>query len=70
MTERKMSAKLLTILALSALASLSTASASEIEGRWTGAIVFHAAANASNDDNSEFGDFVYNGSWRSVAWAP
>ena len=36
----------------------------------TGAIVFHAAANASNDDNSEFGDFVYNGSWRSVAWAP
>ncbi len=26
----------------------------------SGAVVFHAAANAANDDNSEFGDFIYS----------
>ncbi|HXF95129.1 MAG TPA: choice-of-anchor V domain-containing protein [Gemmatimonadales bacterium] len=29
-----------------------------------GDIVFHAAANAANDDNSEFGDFIYTAAFR------
>jgi hypothetical protein len=39
--------------------------------RWTapahgaGSIVVHVAANASNDDDSELGDYVYVGEWRS-----
>ncbi len=42
--------------------------------RWTvawtapeaaGRIVFHLAANAANDDASEFGDFIYTGTWFS-----
>ncbi len=28
------------------------------------AVVFHLAANASNDDDSEFGDFIYTASYR------
>ncbi len=42
--------------------------------RWTlawtapeaaGRIVFHLTANAANDDASEFGDYVYSGTWFS-----
>ena len=31
-----------------------------------GRIVFHLTANAANDDASEFGDYVYAGTWGSI----
>ena len=29
-------------------------------------ILFHAAANAANDDASEFGDWIYTGAWKKT----
>ena len=34
------------------------------------AVVFHAAANAANDDASEFGDFIYTASATTRPAAP
>jgi hypothetical protein len=40
--------------------------------RWTappggGSVLFHAAGNAANEDDSQFGDFIYTASARSAA---
>lgn len=50
--------------------------AAEGENRWemewiappapAGEVLFHAAANASNDDASALGDFIYTGEWKAV----
>jgi hypothetical protein len=40
--------------------------------RWTappggGSVLFHVAGNAANEDDSQFGDFIYTASVRSAA---